>query len=247
MAMLAAPLLRGLQPCPVALPLLGSPPVGVQRQACSTHAALAVHARGAAVAAGLACACAQGLRHQRARGASARDKVPPTPPRPPPKPEFDPKRQVGVTAPFGFFDPLGLCPKDAETFFEYRTCEIKHGRVAMMASLGAVAQHYVRIPGFNYTTWGEKMPAGIGAVWSNPGTFGCVLLVVLAAALEQVFWREDAERGAGNYGDPLGLGQYNEDMRNRELNNGRMAMFSAAGIIVAELATGRDAVQQLGM
>jgi len=35
-------------------------------------------------------------------------------------------------------------------------------------------------------------------------------------------------------------------MRNRELNNGRFAMFAIMGIIAAELVTGKDAVQQLG-
>ena len=37
-----------------------------------------------------------------------------------------------------------------------------------------------------------------------------------------------------------------QDMRNRELNNGRFAMVAIMGIIGAELVTGKDAVQQLG-
>jgi hypothetical protein len=36
-------------------------------------------------------------------------------------------------------------------------------------------------------------------------------------------------------------------MRNRELNNGRAAMFAAIGIISAELLTGKDGVEQLGL
>ena len=38
-----------------------------------------------------------------------------------------------------------------------------------------------------------------------------------------------------------------EDMRNRELNNGRFAMFAIVGIIAAEGATGKDAIEQLGL
>lgn len=38
-----------------------------------------------------------------------------------------------------------------------------------------------------------------------------------------------------------------QDMRNRELNNGRFAMVAITGIVVAELVTGKDAVQQLGL
>ena len=37
-----------------------------------------------------------------------------------------------------------------------------------------------------------------------------------------------------------------QDMRNRELNNGRFAMVAILGIVAAELVTGKDAVQQLG-
>merc|ERR1712193_467433 len=44
---------------------------------------------------------------------------------------------AGVTAPLGFFDPLGFttdAPEGKLLFF--RECEVKHGRVAMLASLG---------------------------------------------------------------------------------------------------------------
>jgi len=40
-------------------------------------------------------------------------------------------------APFGFFDPLNLSAKlDATELSKYREAEIKHGRVAMIASVG---------------------------------------------------------------------------------------------------------------
>eukprot|EP00931_Biecheleriopsis_adriatica_P068674 TRINITY_DN42599_c0_g1_i1.p1 TRINITY_DN42599_c0_g1~~TRINITY_DN42599_c0_g1_i1.p1 ORF type:complete len:277 (+),score=54.13 TRINITY_DN42599_c0_g1_i1:147-977(+) len=169
------------------------------------------------------------------------------------KPDFEPAKQVGVTAPLGFFDPIGLCPKDETVFNEYRACEIKHGRVAMMASLGAVTQHYVRFPGFDKTSFGEPMPAGLAAVTETPATFYFFVLLGLVGAVEIFVWREPVDdkgkwlKEPGNYGDPLGLGQYDEEMRNREINNGRMAMFAAFGIIAAELVTGKDGIQQLGL
>ena len=44
---------------------------------------------------------------------------------------------AGATAPFGFFDPLGLSKDvDAGRLAFYRECEIKHGRVAMLATVG---------------------------------------------------------------------------------------------------------------
>ena len=61
-------------------------------------------------------------------------------------------------APLGYFDPAGLCKKgDEATFRQLRAAELKHGRVAMMAAVGAVAQHYVKFPGF------ESVPSGLAA------------------------------------------------------------------------------------
>ncbi|CAE8622662.1 unnamed protein product [Polarella glacialis] len=63
--------------------------------------------------------------------------------------KFDPAHQVGVTAPLGYFDPVGICEKgDKVGFRRLRAAEIKHGRVAMMACLGSLVQHYLRFPGF---------------------------------------------------------------------------------------------------
>merc|ERR1719265_1026244 len=44
---------------------------------------------------------------------------------------------AGITAPFGYFDPLGLATTvTAGKLLFYREVELKHGRVAMLASLG---------------------------------------------------------------------------------------------------------------
>lgn len=51
----------------------------------------------------------------------------------PPTPKFDPKLEAGVSGPFGFFDPVGLCPKDKAGFQKFRESELKHGRIAMIA------------------------------------------------------------------------------------------------------------------
>merc|ERR1712060_217889 len=166
---------------------------------------------------------------------------------PPPPPPFDPAKQLGVTAPLGYFDPLGFSKVgDEQGFRNLRSAEIKHGRVAMMAAVGAVFQHIVQFPGF------EKAPKGIFAMTNGNGLMGFAALVLISGALELVFWKDNPNKGVasiGDYGNPFQgggkpLGE-SEDMRNRELNNGRAAMFAAVGIIVAELATGKDAVEQL--
>merc|ERR1719198_1529495 len=156
-------------------------------------------------------------------------------------PSFDPAMQVGAMAPLGFFDPLGFSKKGDESGFRnLRAAEIKHGRVAMMAALGAVVQHYVKFPGF------ESVPTGLAASISPPGSYGFVALFTVAGILELSVWTEDGSKEPGNFGDPVGFNMYSEDMRNKELNNGRAAMFAAIGIIAAELLTGKDGVEQLG-
>jgi len=159
---------------------------------------------------------------------------------PPPPPAFDPAKQPGVTLPLMFFDPLGFCKKgDEENFRKYRSAELKHGRVAMLAALGAIGQHWLRFPGF------DGVPSGVKAVTTVPGIAGLVALFLGAGFVETQLWVEDPDKEPGNFGDPAGMGQYYIEWRHRELNNGRFAMFAILGIIVAELYTGKDGFDQI--
>merc|ERR1719159_1137082 len=177
------------------------------------------------------------VRNASASGAVAAEDAPPPPP-----PPFDPAKQVGAMAPLGFFDPLGFSKVgDKEGFRNLRAAELKHGRVAMMAAVAAVAQHYVKFPGF------ETVPSGLSAVTTPLGGGGVVVLLLLSGFMELSVWAQDPSKEVGDFGDPVGLGMYDTEMRNRELNNGRMAMFAALGIISAELLTGKDGMQQLGL
>ncbi|CAE8657342.1 unnamed protein product [Polarella glacialis] len=167
---------------------------------------------------------------------------------------FDLAAQEGVTPPFGLFDPLGLAKgKDAAEFRKLRISEIKHGRVAMMASVGLVLPHFWKIQGF------ENVPSGIGAVFTEMGGAGFAALFLGAGLHELVLWKDDESKDPGDFGDPFGgknVAAIGKDFvwyfaekpiaRNFELNNGRMAMFAVLGQIVAELVTGKDAMSQLG-
>jgi len=158
-----------------------------------------------------------------------------------PPPPFNPAEQVGSVMPLGFFDPLGFSKVgDEKGFNQLRAAEIKHGRVAMMASIGALGQHFIRFPGF------EKAHGTFGVMVTGEGVLGFVVLFVASGVLE-LAWKDDRNKEPGNFGDPFGVNMYNEEMRNKEINNGRMAMFSVLGIFAAELATGKDAVEQLGL
>jgi len=153
---------------------------------------------------------------------------------------FEPSQQLGALAPLGFFDPAGFTKIGGESGFRsLRAAELKHGRVAMLAAVGAVSQHYIRFPGY------EKVPSGLGALTSYPSNYGFAALLLLAGVMEFSVWAENPNEEPGDFGDPFGLGMYDTDMRNREINNGRFAMFAIIGILAAELYTGKDAVQQI--
>ena len=65
----------------------------------------------------------------------------------------------------GFLDPVGFSKKDDKAGSRnHRAAEIKHGRVAMMAALGGVVQHYIKFPGF------DDVPVVLSAMTSAPGT-----------------------------------------------------------------------------
>jgi len=156
------------------------------------------------------------------------------------EPPFDPRKEPGVTLPLFYFDPLGFAKQgDREGFYQLRSAELKHGRVAMIASLGMVFQHWFRIPGF------EDVPSGIQAVITPPGPFGLLGIVALGGALEFTIFKQDPENDPGDFGDPAGFGQVYTEWKDRELNNCRMGMMSFLGIVVAELVTGKDGVDQI--
>merc|ERR1712137_517725 len=115
-------------------------------------------------------------------------------------PQFQPSQQIGVTAPLGFFDPLNFSKVgDEEGFRKLRVAELKHGRVAMMASVGAVVQHYVQFGGY------EKVPKGIFAATDSTGIAGFAALIAASAVLELFLWKEDETKpvvAVGDYGNP---------------------------------------------
>merc|ERR1719444_593946 len=136
-----------------------------------------------------------------------------------PPPPFDPSKQLGVTAPLGFFDPAGFCKVgDEEGFRRLRAAEIKHGRVAMMAAVGAVVQPVLQLPGF------DKVPTGLGAALSPPGTYGLAALFLVSGVLELLLWKDDSSKSVasiGDYGNPLQLGIGTRWARTRTCGTGR--------------------------
>lgn len=172
-------------------------------------------------------------------------------PKKPKRPPFDPTQQPGVIAPVGFFDPLGFSTGiKKKKWFRYRDLELKHGRIAMMACVGSVVQHFVHLDVPRWQTYIKVSPNSLGAIaiYAGPINFFSlgVASLLLFYYLENFWIPSNQGREPGNYGDPFGINMYNLDMRNKELSNARFAMICYSGIFFAELASGKDAVEQLG-
>ena len=140
------------------------------------------------------------------------------------------------------FDPLGFSDVLDPRFL--REAELKHGRTAMLATVGFVA-----------TDLGVKLPGDIHAVSSVAAHNAAVswggMSQILAAvtvlefvsviALYQML--NGSGRKPGDYGfDPLNFSKGKEDktMELKEIENGRLAMVAFAGIVTQAVATGKE-------
>jgi len=76
--------------------------------------------------------------------------------------------ELGVQAPVGFWDPLGLAKDgDVDTFKRRRESELKHGRISMLAAMGYITPELFRLDGLLSPTSGLKftdVPNGLKAL-----------------------------------------------------------------------------------
>merc|ERR1712048_1023898 len=108
-----------------------------------------------------------------------------------------------------------------------------------MGALGMLTQSVVQLPGM------EGVPKGVDAALVGNGQVGLIATLAIIAGLEAAVFVQDPAKEPGNFGNPLPWwNDYSDEMRARELNNGRIAMFSAIGIIAASLYTGKPAIGQ---
>eukprot|EP00913_Durusdinium_trenchii_P010076 g9455.t1 len=121
------------------------------------------------------------------------------------------ENETGVQPPVGFWDPLGLSVSGNQSDYKRRReVELKHGRVAMFATIGYILPEYWRFPGYLSKFLDIKfadVPNGLAA-FSKVPALGWLQIVGFAGIVELNVYNEEVNGEPGNYGSGfLGLRQ----------------------------------------
>ncbi|CAK9104075.1 Fucoxanthin-chlorophyll a-c binding protein F, partial [Durusdinium trenchii] len=112
------------------------------------------------------------------------------------------ENELGVQAPVGYFDPMGLAKDgDVKTFRRRRESELKNGRVAMFATMGFILPEYFRFPGYLSPAKGLKfadVPNGLAALSKVPLT-GWIQIFLFCGMVDFGLYRADDSRDPGDY------------------------------------------------
>jgi hypothetical protein len=158
--------------------------------------------------------------------------------------------ELGVQAPVGFWDPLGLSADGDVAFFKRRReVELKHGRISMFAAIGYIVPEYFRFPGELSPKLGlsfADVPNGLAAISKVPGQ-GWSQIVGFLGTYELFINGDQVNGEPGNYGKGnLGLGflgsvsdpEARKKKLSAELANGRLAMVAIIGMFFQDGLTG---------
>lgn len=126
----------------------------------------------------------------------------------------------------------------------FREAELKHGRAAMLATLGFVVPEFIRVPGEAYSF--EAIPKVIDAHDALPQSmiqiFGWISFLE-ACSFPALANMNEYDRAPGDFGfDPVGLYPTDPSKQKKyqlaELKNGRLAMIAIGGMVAGASITG---------
>merc|ERR1712129_502764 len=140
--------------------------------------------------------------------------------------------ELGVQAPGGFWDPLGLAADgDSDNFKRRRETEIKHGRISMLATMGYITPELTgKWSGYLSPSAGLKfadVPNGLAAVSKIPAV-GWLQIVIYCGCCE-ASGKDARGEAPGDFGwKPPLLATDDQELKTKRLNaeiaNGRLAM-----------------------
>jgi hypothetical protein len=151
--------------------------------------------------------------------------------------------------PFFYYpnSPLGFCKNGPygnreENFYHYRGVEVKHGRIAMAATLGMLTQQNYHFEGYLAPSQGlsfADVPNGLKALSVVPLAGWCQMAVVIGmheVLIKQREGRAPGDFGTGYFGFALD-DQSSKQLRglNVEIANGRLAMLGILGMFASEI------------
>jgi len=143
------------------------------------------------------------------------------------------------------FDPAGFSERAPEWMNWFREAELKHGRQAMLATVGLVVPEFVRIPGEQFSF--EAIPKVVDAHDALIDTSMKQILLWISLAevmtLGALSNMGEFDRDAGDFSfDPLGLyptdPEKQKALKLKELKNGRLAMCAIGGMIYGASTSG---------
>merc|ERR1719313_642689 len=157
---------------------------------------------------------------------------------------------AGVLPPVGYLDPLGFGEKASpERLRWFREAELKHGRVAMLASVGFLVGENPDLKDALFPGLGSDL-ASKTLTDHNLDNFWYAFVAGVGALEVQFFDKFDDilsrklsdDYEVGDLGfDPLNLKTEDNfaEKRTKELQNGRLAMLALAGFNAQELTDGK--------
>jgi len=161
------------------------------------------------------------------------------------------ENELGVQAPVGFWDPLGLTKDgDVESFKRRRATELKHGRVSMIACIGYITPVYAKFPGYcspSQQVDFDSIPNGLSAISKVPAV-GWLQIFIFCGLIEKGLFVHDPTRPPGDFenggvlgvpnGSTLPAGEGRNRKLNAEIANGRLAMMAIIGMFYQDGLTG---------
>ncbi len=151
---------------------------------------------------------------------------------------------IGSDIEAGEFDPFELSAgRSEETLLWWRAAELKHARICMLAALGLFIQPIIHLPDDVFNSV-KGYGAATQVFEQRPWAIWQILIALAAIETSTLFSGKQGSGGDFDW-DPLDLrksqnlvGDKLDEMKLRELKNGRLAMLGTAGMLVQEFQTG---------